>query len=102
MFDVHKTRINLLAASSSSVLQWRFWAGAAGGLGHLTFCPAPPQVFPPTTYIIATHSPPPPHLALGGPAPSVLARTATGVLTAAAVNKDDDDEGDDDGDIERV
>jgi len=31
-----------------------------------------------------------------------LARTATGVLTAAAVNKDDDDEGDDDGDIERV
>ena len=75
--------------------------GLRGASATSLFVQPPPKFFH-RLPIIATHSPPPPHLALGGPAPSVLARTATGVLTAAAVNKDDDDEGDDDGDIERV
>jgi len=51
-----------------------------GGLSPLTFCPGPPQFFH-GLLIIA-----PPHSALGGLAPrphSVLARTATGILSLA-------------------
>ena len=53
-----------------------FYSVAVLGLGHLTFSPAHPQFFH-RLLIIA----PPPHSALGGPAPqSVLARTATGFI----------------------
>ena len=52
--------------------QWTKSEGA-GGLGPLTFFPAPPPSFS-TDYLLL----PPPHSALVGPAPqNVLARTAT-------------------------
>ena len=76
--------------------------GLRGASATSLFVQPPPSFSTDYLLLRPIAPPPPPHLALGGPAPSVLARTATGVLTAAAVNKDDDDEGDDEGDIERV